>query len=163
MRTLTSVPSSRLRMRTRHTAGNPHKLTVTSAVMMLGIIVLTIVACVTLLLPMSAHAATGDAYQLYDTRARTQQVTVNKVWDDGLSNDDRKSESTSYQDLMSISIMTGVPQSSIRTYLIKFDANGGSFGTDSSGNAITTNSGCNWIISMIGTNQRSHHSNGNAQ
>lgn len=139
MRTVTSVPSSRLRMRIRHTAGNPHKMTTTTAVMMLGIIVMAIVACVMLLLPMSAYAATGDAYQLYDTRARTQQVTVNKVWDDGLSNDDRKSGSTSYQSLMSVSIMTGVPQSSIRTYSIKFDANGGNFGTDSSGNTITTN------------------------
>ena len=100
----------------------------------------------TLMMPSTAHAAsetttasTTDAYQLYDTRARTQQVTVNKVWNDGVSNDDRKSGSTSYQSMMSVNIMTGVPQSSIRTYSIKFDANGGSFGADSSGNAITSN------------------------
>lgn len=40
---------------------------------------------------------------------------------------------------MSVNIMTGIPQSALRTYSIKFDANGGNFGTDSSGNAITSN------------------------
>jgi maltodextrin utilization protein YvdJ len=101
-----------------------------------ALMVTAILATMLLMMPLTAHAAsdattdstsaTGDAYQLYDTRARTQQVTVNKVWDDGLSNDDRKSGSTSYQSLMSVSIMTGVPQSALRTYSIKFDANGGS-------------------------------------
>ena len=114
------------------------------SVMLICIVIAAIAMAIMMtFMPAIAHAADAGAsdssYQIYDTRARTQQVTVNKVWNDGLSNDDRKSGSTSYQSMMSVNIMTGVPQSSIRTYSIKFDANGGSFGADSSGNAITSN------------------------
>ena len=45
------------------------------------------------LMPAIAHATdtntSSSSYQIYDTRARTQQVKVDKVWDDGLSNDGR--------------------------------------------------------------------------
>ena len=40
---------------------------------------------------------------------------------------------------MSVSISTKIPQAALRTYAIKMDANGGNFGNDSSGNAITEN------------------------
>jgi hypothetical protein len=67
-----------------------------------------------MLMPTIARATdadtSGSSYQIYDTRARTQQVKVNKVWDDGLSNDDRTykswsgATSTPYQSMMNISI-----------------------------------------------------------
>ena len=95
--------------------------------------------------PVTAYAdatttATTDAYQLYDTRERTGQVSVNKVWDDGLTNDTRtlySSNSYPYENWLSMTIQTGVPQTTLRTCTITYDANGGSFGTDTNGNAIT--------------------------
>ena len=99
-------------------------------------------------MPTPAHADTSTAadstgtYQLYDQKTRDQQVTVNKVWDDGLTNDTRRlysSDSYPYQNYLSITIQTGVPQSTLRTYTITYDANGGTYGTDTNGNAITTN------------------------
>ena len=38
-----------------------------------------------------------------------------------------------------MTIQTGMPQTTLRTYTITYDANGGTFGTDTNGNAITTN------------------------
>ena len=38
-----------------------------------------------------------------------------------------------------MTIQTGVPQTTLRTYTITYDANGGSYGTDKDGNTITTN------------------------
>ena len=110
-------------------------------------IVTTILALaigITLAAPVAANAATDDTantttYQLYDKRERNQQVTVNKAWDDGLANDKRKYGNTDYASLLSMTIQTGVPQSTLRTYTIAYDANDGSFGTGSDGNAITTN------------------------
>lgn len=88
--------------------------------------------------PMPANAATTDAYQLYDTRERDQQIIVNKAWDDGLTNDKRKIGNTDYADLLGMTIQTSVPQASIRTYTITYDANGGTFGTEEDGNDITS-------------------------
>lgn len=107
-----------------------------------------------LMIPSMAHAQ--DTYQLYDTRLRDQQVTVNKVWDDEYSLDSaeylrrreghnvykdflRGKRESSIQNFLSVSISTKIPQAALRTYAIKMDANGGNFGTDSSGNAITDN------------------------
>lgn len=99
-------------------------------------------------IPIMAYAdttttATTDTYQLYDTRERNEQVSVNKVWDDGLTNDERTLDENdtdgSYENYLSMTIKTGVPQTTLRTYTITYDANGGSFGTGTNGNAITTN------------------------
>ena len=38
-----------------------------------------------------------------------------------------------------MTIQTGVPQTTLRTYTITYDANGGTYGTDANGNTITTN------------------------
>ena len=84
----------------------------------------------------------ASAYQFYDTRERSEQISVNKVWDDGLTNDTRtlySSSSNPYENYLNLTIQTGVPQTTLRTYTITYDANGGSFGTDTNGNAITTN------------------------
>ena len=95
--------------------------------------------------PITAHAATtttsatSNQYQLYDSKTRDQQVSVNKVWDDGLTNDARKYWNADYANLLSMTIQTGVPQTALRTYAITYDANGGTYGTDEHGNAITTN------------------------
>ena len=98
--------------------------------------------------PITANATTtttsttSEQYQLYDQRTRDQQVSVNKVWDDGLTNDTRILSSNSscpYEDYLSMTIQTGVPQNAIRTYTITYNANGGTYGTDTSGNTITTN------------------------
>lgn len=111
-------------------------------------ILLTIaIILMVMLLAMPGMAHAQDTYQLYDTRSRNQQVTVNKVWDDEYSADSgmwwmkRYSEKRRAQDHenLSISISTKVPQESTKTYSIQMDANGGDFGTDSAGNAITTN------------------------
>jgi len=85
---------------------------------------------------------TSEQYQLYDQKTRDQQVSVNKVWDDGLTNDTRVLSSNSslpYENYLSLTIQTGVPQTTLRTYAITYDANGGTYGTDNDGNAITTN------------------------
>ena len=95
--------------------------------------------------PITANAATittataSEQYQLYDQRTRDQQVSVNKVWDDGLTNDVRKYGNADYANLLSMIIQTGVPQTTLRTYTITYDANGGNYGTDTNGNTITTN------------------------
>ena len=98
--------------------------------------------------PITANAATtttattSEQYQLYDQRTRDQQVSVNKVWNDGLTNDTRVLSSNSsrpYENYLSMTIQTGVPQTTLRTYTITYDANGGAYGTDTNGNAITTN------------------------
>ena len=94
--------------------------------------------------PMPAYADTAttavtDAYQLYDTRERTEQVSVNKVWDDGLTNDTRKYGNTDYASLLSMTVQTGVPQTTLRIYMITYDANGGSFGAEMVTNTITYN------------------------
>ena len=95
--------------------------------------------------PITANAATtatsttSEQYQLYDSKTRDQQVSVNKVWDDGLMNDARKYENADYANLLNITIQTGVPQTMLRTYTITYDANGGTYGTDTNGNTITTN------------------------
>lgn len=92
--------------------------------------------------PIIANATTNDAYQLYDTRERDQQVIVNKVWDDGLIPDNREyvngKQIQEYSDLLAMTIQINVPQASIRTYTITYDANGGSFGTEENGNDITS-------------------------
>ena len=97
--------------------------------------------------PITANAATTtsttSAYQLYDQRTRDQQVSVNKVWDDGLTDNTRTLYSNGsyhpYENLLSMTVQTGVPQIALRTYTIIYDANGGSYGTGTNGNAITTN------------------------
>lgn len=95
--------------------------------------------------PISAYAdtitttATTDTYQLYDTRERTEQISINKVWDDGLTNNTRKYGNTDYASLLRMTVQTGVPQTTLRTYTITYDANGGTYGTDTNGNPITTN------------------------
>jgi len=95
--------------------------------------------------PITANAATittataSEQYQLYDSKTRDQQVSVNKVWDDGLTNDVRKYGNADYANLLSMIIQTGVPQTTLRTYTITYDANGGNYGTDTNGNTITTN------------------------
>ena len=94
--------------------------------------------------PITANAATAtsttsEQYQLYDSKTRDQQVSVNKVWDDGLTNDVRKYGNADYANLLSMTIQTGIPQTALRTYTITYDANGGSYGTDTTGNTITTN------------------------
>ena len=81
----------------------------------------------------------SEQYQLYDQKTRDQQVSVNKVWNDGLTNDVRKYGNDDYANLLSIIIQTGVPQTALRTYTITYDANGGTYGTDKNGNTITTN------------------------
>jgi hypothetical protein len=108
-----------------------------------------IIGIVTLLLlgitgtPIMANATTAasmtSVYQLYDSKTRDQQVSVNKVWDDGLTNDVRKYGNADYANLLSMIIQTGVPQTTLRTYTITYDANGGNYGTDTNGNTITTN------------------------
>ena len=110
----------------------------------LSIAAITIAMLAVTCAPTMARAAADDTagtttYQLYDKRERNQQVTVNKVWDDGLTDDTRKYGSTDYSDMLAITIQTGVPQSTLRIYAITYDANSGSFGTDANGNAITTN------------------------
>ena len=98
--------------------------------------------------PITANATTTtttttDAYQLYDQKTRDQQVTVNKIWNDSLTNDTRTLNASaadgSYENNLSMTIQTGVPQASIRTYTITYDANGGTYGTDEDGNATVTN------------------------
>ena len=95
--------------------------------------------------PITANAATtatsttSEQYQLYDSKTRDQQVSVNKVWDDGLTNNTRKYWNADYANLLNMTIQTGVPQTTLRTYAITYDANGGSYGTDTNGNLITTN------------------------
>ena len=95
--------------------------------------------------PITANAATtatsttSEQYQLYDSKTRDQQVSVNKVWDDGLTNNTRKYWNADYANLLNMTIQTGVPQAALRIYTITYDANGGSYGTDTNGNAITTN------------------------
>jgi len=95
--------------------------------------------------PIMANATTtmtstaSEQYQLYDQKTRDQQVSVNKVWDDGLTNDVRKYGNDDYANLLSMIIQTGVPQTTLRTYTITYDANGGTYGTDNDGNAITAN------------------------
>ena len=54
-------------------------------------------------------------------------------------NDARKYENADYANLLNITIQTGVPQTTLRTYAIIYDANGGNYGTDTNGNTITTN------------------------
>ena len=78
----------------------------------------------------TAIALTTDVYQLYDQRTQDQQVTINKIWNDGLTNDKRKNGNTDYTDLLDMTIQTSVPQASIRTYTITYDLNasGNSFG-----------------------------------
>jgi len=110
-----------------------------------------IIGIVTLLLlymagaPITANAATTttpttrEQYQFYDSKTRDQQVSVNKVWDDGRTNDARKYRNADYANLLNMTIQTGVPQAALRIYTITYDANGGSYGTDTNGNAITTN------------------------
>jgi len=98
--------------------------------------------------PITANATTTtttatDAYQLYDQKTRNQQVVVNKIWDDSLTNDTRTLNASdadgSYENNLSMTIQTGVPQTTLRTYTITYDANGGTYGTDANGNTITTN------------------------
>ena len=98
--------------------------------------------------PITANAATttsttSEQYQLYDQKTKDQQVSVNKVWDDGLTNNTRTLYSNGsyhpYENLLSMTIQTGVPQTTLRTYAITYDANGGTYGTDTNGNTITTN------------------------
>ena len=89
--------------------------------------------------PITANAttttSTTSAYQLYDTRERNEQINVNKVWDDGLTNEDR----FQYENNLSMTIKTSTPQTALRTYAITYDANGGNYGTDNNGKPITTN------------------------
>ena len=120
---------------TRHGKGRTaktrtHTRTYVTAVIMLLILAILAILASLVVTPIIANAATTDAYQLYDTRERDQQVTVNKVWDDGLANDKRKNGSTDYTDLLDMTIQTSVPQASIRTYTITYDLNasGNSFG-----------------------------------
>jgi hypothetical protein len=87
----------------------------------------------------TATLTTSEQYQLYDQKTRDQQVSVNKVWDDGLTNDVRKYRNADYANLLNMTIQTGVPQTTLRTYTITYDANGGTYGTDTNGNTITTN------------------------
>ena len=110
------------------------------------LVIVVIMGCLSIdvITPIPAYAdttttATTDAYQLYDTRERTEQVSVNKVWDDGLTNDTRKYGNADYANLLGITIQTGVPQTTLRTYTITYDANGGTYGIDNDGNAIITN------------------------
>ena len=51
----------------------------------------------------------------------------------------RKYGNADYANLLSMTIQTGVPQTALRTYAITYDANGGTYGTDTNGNTITTN------------------------
>ena len=87
----------------------------------------------------TATLTTSEQYQLYDQKTRDQQVSVNKVWDDGLTNDVRKYRNADYANLLNMTIQTGVPQTTLRIYTITYDANGGTYGTDTNGNTITTN------------------------
>ena len=111
----------------------------------IGIVILLLLGIVGS--PVLANAATttttttmvSEQYQLYDQKTRDQQVSVNKVWNDGLTNDVRKYGNDDYANLLSIIIQTGVPQTALRTYTITYDANGGTYGTDKNGNTITTN------------------------
>ena len=97
--------------------------------------------------PITANATTTttttDAYQLYDQKTRDQQVTVNKIWNDSLTNDTRTLNASdadgSYENNLSMTIQTSTPQTALRTYAITYDANGGSYGTDTNGSTITTN------------------------
>lgn len=97
--------------------------------------------------PMSVLADTVETarptYQLYDTHERNEQVAVRKVWDDGLDAPDRQyvdgKQIQDYSDLITMTIQTSVPQTTLRSYTIIYDANGGSYGTDTNGNAIATN------------------------
>ena len=91
-------------------------------------------------MPITANATTtmSTKYQLYDQKTKDQQVTINKAWNDGLTNNARK-YGDDYANLLSMTIQTGVPQTTLRTYAITYDANGGTYGTDTNGNTITTN------------------------
>ena len=51
----------------------------------------------------------------------------------------RKYRNADYANLLNMTIQTGVPQTTLRTYTITYDANGGTYGTDTNGNTITTN------------------------
>ena len=116
--------------------GCPSKaiIRIVTVVLLLGIIGTPITANAT-----TTTSTAGGQYQLYDQRTRDQQVSVNKVWDDGLTNDVRKYGNDDYANLLSMIIQTGVPQTTLRTYAITYDANGGTYGTDTNGNTITTN------------------------
>ena len=98
--------------------------------------------------PITANAATittattSEQYQIYNQKTKDQQVSVNKVWDDGLTNETRvlySDSSRPYENYLSMTIQTGVPQAALRTYTITYDANGGTYGTDTNGKPITTN------------------------
>lgn len=120
-----------------------------SQLMLLLLTVTMLIGCLPIgtIMPTIAYASTmtavTDAYQLYDTRERTEQISVNKVWDDGLTNDTRTLNESdadgSYENHLSMTIQTGVPQATLRTYTITYDANGGIYGTDANGSAMTTN------------------------
>ena len=122
-----------------------------SPLMLMLLVIAAIIGCLPIdtITPTTAYAdtttttATIDTYQLYDTRERNEQVSVNKIWDDGLANDKRTLDENdtdgSYENHLSLTIQTGVPQAALRTYTITYNANGGTFGTDTNGNAIATN------------------------
>lgn len=126
-----------------------------SLIALLSLMPLALALCFSILLAASiimpsqiAYAeslpADSNEYQLYDTKQKNQQVIINKVWNDGLDNAQRKlsdktTGDTDYHNALAISIMTGVPQATLRTYAIVFDANGGTFGTDSDGKQIENN------------------------
>jgi len=128
-----------------HTECKVQRIAIQSAgtpVRMLAAIITTIAMLTAIIMPTIAYADTAQ-YQMLDGRKREDQITVNKVWDDGLFPEDRQiikdKTITAYTDLVAITVQTGVPQITLRTYTITYDANGGSYGTDTNGNTITTN------------------------
>ena len=128
-----------------HTEYKAERIAIQSAgtpVRMLAAIITTIAMLTAIIMPTIAYADTAQ-YQMLDGRKREDQITVNKVWDDGLFPEDRQiikdKTITAYTDLVAITVQTGVPQTTLRTYTITYDANGGTYGTDTNGNAITTN------------------------
>lgn len=108
------------------------------------ILVTMLLLAMTLAMPMPVSAEDGTSvYVLYDGRDTGSELTIAKVWDDGMSNDERQYESgkdvVPYEDLLRIVVRTDAPMESLRAYRISYDANGGTFGNDTSGNAIVTN------------------------
>lgn len=73
---------------------------------------------------------TDSVYDFYNAKTSDQQVIVKKVWNDGNSSHDPSE--------LVVTIDTSVPEASLRTYTIVYDANGGSFG-DGTTNTVTYN------------------------
>lgn len=106
--------------------------------------IMILVTMLLLAMPIPVSAEDGPSvYVLYDGRDTGSELTIAKVWDDGMSNDERQYESDKdvvpYEDLLRIVVRTDAPMESLRAYRISYDANGGTFGNNTSGNAIVTN------------------------